>query len=546
MLIAAALVLAALGFALLRGWIGLSTGEPTRPSSGRVGGDDPSSRPVIHRPISAPPAARDGENGRVVGASGYPAPHKTGADSIRNEFVFRFKNADDMAQFLRAARGRGVEVLGTLDKLVAVRVRVRDLDQLAELLHDAPHPDDWGNNHWFHLPDPRGGIVKLPEGVYTAFGDTALAWLGVTGDHSNWGQGVTVAILDTGIVAHPTLSSQRITTVDLLGTGASALGEHQGHGTAVASIVAGADAQAAGVAPSANLLAIRVAGGDGTGNAFTVAWGIIEAVDRGADVISLSMSSQGDSFILQEAIAYATGHGVVIVASTGNDAIDQVGFPARYDSVLAVTAVDANSRHLYFANRGEEVDLAAPGLGVNAAWTDNQVVGFNGTSAATPFVAGAIAALMSGDPNLAAIEAADLLVHYSNDAGAPGEDDELGAGVLDVARAMERDRTGVFDMAIAAHYYDPASGSLLVSAQNRGTERIVSVRLEVVIDGTKQTHNFLNVDVGAVIHEQYFIDTARLRQAGRMEVISVVIPQGVEDARPGNNARRSVLAPPPE
>ena len=108
---------------------------------------------------------------------------------------------------------------------------------------------------------------------------------------------------------------------------------------------------------------------------------------------------------------------------------------------------------------------------------------------------------------------------------------------------MERDRRGVFDMAIAAHYYDPATGALQISAQNRGTERIVSVRLDVVIDGVKRSHSFLNVDVGGVIHEQYFVDAARLRQAGRIEVISVVVPQGVEDARPGNNARRSVLVP---
>ena len=88
---------------------------------------------------------------------------------------------------------------------------------------------------------------------------------------------------------------------------------------------------------------------------------------------------------------------VVIVAAVGNDAVNAVAYPAAYPGVLSVGAVDANGQHLYFSNRGPAVDLVAPGYGVEAAWLDDQTVLFSGTSAATPIVSGALAALLSTD-----------------------------------------------------------------------------------------------------------------------------------------------------
>ena len=187
------------------------------------------------------------------------------------------------------------------------------------------------------------------------------------------------------------------------------------------------------MAPGTSLLSIRVAGGDGVGDSFTVAQGIVQAVNQGAQIINLSMGSQGDSFILHEAVNYALGKGVLIIASTGNDAVEGVDYPARYEGVVAVTGVDASGRHLYFANRGAEVTLSAPGYEVNAAWTQNQVVLVTGTSAAAPFVAGAVAAVMSANPGMTAADALAVLVKASKDAGTPGRDKEYGYGFLNLA-----------------------------------------------------------------------------------------------------------------
>jgi len=470
--------------------------------------------------------------------------HKPGPDAIAKEFVLRFRNAEDMQRFLALARTRGVTVLGTLDKFHAVRIRVNDREDLVGLLEDGPTPLELGDNYWVRVPETANRDVRLPEGVYTAFGGEALKWLGIEGDRHLWGKGITVAILDTGIEDHATFAGKTITRLDLLGAEGTALGPYAGHGTAVASIVAGSLAEASGIAPGTDLLSIRVASGDGIGNGFTVASAIVEAVDRGADVISLSLGSQGDSFILAQAVDYALEHGVAIVASVGNDAFDSVSYPAKYDGVIAVSAIDANARHMFFANRGPEVDLAAPGLGVNTAWSSGQIVSFSGTSAAAPFVAGALATLLSSESNLSPLEAAEILAQTSADAGAAGHDDEYGSGILDLDRAMHRDERGIYDMALVGIFLDSASRTLSVTAQNRGTEKIPGVELRVSIDATSYSYHFADIGVGRAISQPFSADLAKLQQERGVIVRATVMVRGAEDGEPGNNTRIAVLSVP--
>ena len=508
---------------------------------------DTSKEPTLNRaanPDGWQAQGRHGEGSRAqlaVERRSHSIFKKAGPDHIQNEYVFRFAQPADLQKFIQSARDAGIEVLGSIEKFNSVRIRVRDRDQLERLLDEGTGPSDYENNYWVRLPETGNRDVELPEGVYTGFGDRALTWLGVPNDHQTWGRGVTVAVLDTGIEDHPALSGATISRVDLLGADGSATGVYQGHGTAVASLLAGSSPQAAGIAPAASLLSIRVISGDGVGDAFTVASGIVEAVDRGVNIISLSLGSQGDSFILRQAVDYATQKGVAVVASTGNDSIDSVSYPARYPGVLAVTAVDANSRHMFFANRGPEVDLAAPGLGVNAAWSDKHIVSFSGTSAATPFVAGALAALISQTPQLSADEAQAILSRYSDDVGPPARDAEYGDGVLDIERALNRDQRGIYDMAIAGVYADIAKSSVTVSAQNRGTERLAAVQLRVAIDGSSQAFDFSNVEVGQTVSQEFHIDLAKARQDGGIIVRSSVIIRGVEDSQPANNVRDSII-----
>jgi hypothetical protein len=467
--------------------------------------------------------------------------HKPGPDAIPNEYILRFRTAADMQAFLERAREKGIDVLGQIAKFNAVRIRVKDREELIGLLNDAPSPSDVGNNYWVRVPETTDRDVELPQGLYAPFGNKALRWVGAEGHRHDWGKGVTVAVLDTGIADHNTFDGTRITRLDLLDADASAAGPYAGHGTAVASILAGGSPEAAGVAPSTDLLSIRVASGDGVGNGFAVATAIIEAVDRGVDIISISLGTRGDSFILGQAVTYALLNGVMIVASTGNDSVYGVSYPAAYPGVIAVTAVDANGRHLYFANRGEEVDLAAPGLGVDAAWTDGKIVSFSGTSAAVPFVSGALATLLSSSSQMTSSNAVAILLQYSNDTGEPGHDDEFGYGILDLDRALDRDQRGIYDMAMAGIVLDEAAGTLLVAAQNRGTENLFHVQLDVTLDGASHSVPFFNIEPGQVISKGYPVDMAALHAAGSIRVSASVLVRGAEDGKPYNNSRNVIV-----
>jgi thermitase len=126
-----------------------------------------------------------------------------------------------------------------------------------------------------------------------------------------------------------------------------------------------------------------------------LAEGIVEATDRGAQVINMSLGGYGDSPVLAQSIAYALQHGVVVVAAAGNDAADELAFPAAYQGVLSVAAVDANDKQAFFSNSGQGLDLAAPGVGVTTAWSTNQLASVSGTSQAAALTSGAVAAYLA-------------------------------------------------------------------------------------------------------------------------------------------------------
>ena len=116
-----------------------------------------------------------------------------------------------------------------------------------------------------------------------------------------------------------------------------------------------------------------------------MAEGIVLAVDKGCSVINLSLGGQESSEILKAAVDYAESKGVILVAAAGNDGFSEVSFPARYDSVIGVTALSPDGRVADFSNFGDGVDLAAPGVGIVSAWNDNGYAIFDGTSSASSF-----------------------------------------------------------------------------------------------------------------------------------------------------------------
>lgn len=479
-----------------------------------------------------------------------PEPDILEPGAIPGEYVLSFNNKEDLLTFLflTLTSLHGIEILDISDFGHTVRLRVKNWVVLDDLLKESPTPADFGPNYFVYAPDPPEQHPLAPQTGYMGFGNQALEWLGVPSDHATWGTGVTVAVLDSGVASHPALAEQKISRKSLLNGETTGLAKYGGHGTSVASIIAGTSPDLSGVAPGANILSIQVLSSEGVGDTFTLAEGIVAAVDQGVQVLNLSLGTVGDSFMLHDAVNYALEHGVAVVAATGNDALESLLYPARYKGVLAVAGVDARSEHLYFSNRGPEIDIAAPGFAVNAALPGDDIGSFSGTSAAVPFVSGAMAWLMADNPDMTATEAAEVLLAYTNDVGKPGQDDKTGYGVLDIGRMLERNRRGIYDVALVRPYISPSEAEnettfgVVVFAQNRGTELLDSVELEVSIEGTHYRQTFYNVAVGEIISQEFVLDKDKIHMSGQITINSSTTLDGAKDVRPNNNQSNWVIA----
>ncbi|MFI6643230.1 type VII secretion-associated serine protease mycosin [Streptomyces sp. NPDC050504] len=273
------------------------------------------------------------------------------------------------------------------------------------------------------------------------------------------GQGITVAVLDTGVDdSHPDLAGNVLPGKDFIGFGA-VRGDRPWarHGTNMAGIIAarghGYDRGdgVVGIAPEAKILPLRVIleSGDPArdrarkSRGTALAQGIRWAVDNGADVINLSLGDDSESAHPEAAedaaVQYALSKGAVVVASAGNSGEkgDHVSYPAAYPGVIAVTAVDKQGNHASFSTRRWYATVAAPGNEIVIADPDRKYYQGWGTSAACAFVSGAVALLRSAHPGLRPAQIRQLLTDTARDAPDGGRDDTRGHGTVDVAAALE-------------------------------------------------------------------------------------------------------------
>jgi hypothetical protein len=444
------------------------------------------------------------------------------AGALQNQRSLVFSSREAMERFLAAAQGKGIAILGSIDKLNALHVGFLSLDQLTALLDGT---EESGYIFPVTLPTPRTDGVQ--EGSI-GFGNQLLAWLGINGDNSAYGTGVKVGILDTG----STLAGAK--NYYLVDPPANAA-DWNGHGTAVADLIRQ-------IAPASELLSWRVATDDGTSNSFLLAQGIMAAVDSGVDIINISMGSYGNSTLLRQAVEYAQKEGVILYASTGNEGYDQVAYPAAYPGVVGVGAVDAAGNHLNFSNTGT-VAMSAPGLDLVTAWTGDQSIYFTGTSASSPIGAGVLAAtISSGSTRITAAKAYEMVVDNLNESGAPGDDEYYGGGTVDVGRIFRSGQGGITDAAIASNYVSiGANGQpvLQVVVQNRGTATLINAPVQVTMNGATTSYNITTLQAGDVTTFTMPLTVAN----GGATIVSGVSSSG-SDLKPSNNRRSDVYVPP--
>lgn len=266
------------------------------------------------------------------------------------------------------------------------------------------------------------------------------------------GKGVKVAVLDTGMdESHPDLDGAVVAKKDFSGSGG--IQDVDGHGTHVASTIAGSgvasDGENRGMAPDADLMIGKVLADDGTGSDSDIIAGMEWAAKQGAEVINMSLGSDWKESYGKDPTSKAVNrltaeYGSLFVVAAGNSgAVDSIGYPAAAASALTIAAVDDADRLADFSSRGPRIDgavkpeLAAPGVDIAAARSgggaEDPYVEYSGTSMATPHVAGAAAALLQAQPDLRPVQAKAILMGSADPV--EGSVFEVGAGRLHIPSA---------------------------------------------------------------------------------------------------------------
>lgn len=255
-------------------------------------------------------------------------------------------------------------------------------------------------------------------------------------DYSTGSEAVTIAILDTGVdLNHLDLAGKIVPGYDFVNHDALAQDDN-GHGTHVAGIAAASGNNGIGVVGvswGARIMPVKVLNAGGNGSFATLAEGIAWAADHGAQIVNLSLGGASPSAVLEEAVNYAVGKGVVLVAAAGNTGSNFVLYPARYPNVIAVGAVDAANNRMGISNYGPELDLVAPGASIYSTLIGGY--GYKGgTSMAAPYVSGLAAILYGMNSSPAAITAE--METTTLDLGAAGFDVYYGFGLIQMDRAL--------------------------------------------------------------------------------------------------------------
>ncbi|MFV2101674.1 S8 family serine peptidase [Micromonospora sp. LOL_024] len=258
------------------------------------------------------------------------------------------------------------------------------------------------------------------------------------------GEGVMVAVVDTGVHPHPDLRGNLVAGTSVLhGDRSNGQQDRDGHGTGMAGLISShgrpAGKGALGIAPKAKILPVRFKLDGPLGTATDLSQAIEYAISRKAQIISIS-SAGAANLALQRAIQSAARADVVVVAAAGNIPADRhVGFPAAYPNVIAIGGIDRGGKHTRISVSGPEVDLVAPAVEIYSTNFDGGYRAGTGTSGAAAIVAGAAALIRAKYPYLPADEVAHRLTATAIDKGPPGRDDQYGYGVIDLVAALTAD-----------------------------------------------------------------------------------------------------------
>jgi len=274
------------------------------------------------------------------------------------------------------------------------------------------------------------------------------------------GSGVTAAVVDTGVNPNGDDGfDNRLLQGYNFVKNTNNPTDDNGHGTHVAGTIGeetNNSTGCAGVAFNASILPVKVLNRRGVGYSSNINDGIRWAADHGADVINLSLGSSTSSQAEEDAINYAYNKGVVICAASGNDGADTVGYPAAYENCIAVGATRYDKNIAPYSNTGVALDVVAPGGDISVDQNNDgnpdgilqetftrflfryywDYYYFQGTSMASPHVAGVAALIISIHPTYTPAQVRNAIQSSAQNLGDPGWDPEFGWGLIDANAAL--------------------------------------------------------------------------------------------------------------
>lgn len=306
------------------------------------------------------------------------------------------------------------------------------------------------------------------------------------------GNGIKVAVLDTGIASHPDL---RISGGVSFVEGSTSYSDENGHGTHVAGIISAQHNKEGivGVATRADLYGIKVLNAAGNGTYAQVIQGIEWAIDNHMNIISMSFTGAADSEALHQVIKQASQAGIILIASAGNlgSGVETEMYPARYPEVVSVGATTQKNVRANLSSTGNELDIMAPGIDIYSTYKNGSYLQMSGTSMAVPYVTGAAAVLWSQDTSKSGQEIVNNLYSNSTPLGSPHD---YGHGLVNLAKSL-----GLINSDIPAYdlgAYDstqpevPGGSEVQISAVTRGQLVLVST----TAPSTKSSYT--KVDIG--------------------------------------------------
>lgn len=400
------------------------------------------------------------------------------SENRENELIIKFKEDANSTESTSSYSGleAGPQEIDGLTRLV--KLEEADLDGLIESLEKNPRIEYVEKNYIYR----QASIPNDPYYPYLWHLDKVRAkdaWSLLEEEHE---EEVVVAVIDSGIdYYHPDLVNRIVPGGYNFFNNSRDFYDYSGHGSFVAGIIA-AEANnnygITGLAGEANikLLPLSVFDYRGESTVYDIVRAIDYSIEKGVDVINLSLGGPSYSYAFKDAIERALRADIVVVAAAGNEALkgNSIFYPASYDGVLSVGASNRNNERATFSNYNEFLDLVAPGEDIFSTYPSSSFSSGSGSSYAGPMVSATAALLKSLNPELSVDDIRDILTETAEDLGPLGRDPYYGYGLLNMERAL----------ASISSPSDDLKGYRDLEEINAGDQQVLRVEFNYELDKT--------------------------------------------------------------